>query len=350
MKHLPVNLFKVLFLVACISPVIFLVSSFSGDNAKYPGGAPAGYTGSPADGKDCKQCHGGSTTPVADWITSDIPAEGYTPGTLYNITVTVTGSGKKGFEVSPQNLSGSLLGTLQATSGTELTGGGKYVTQSSSSNANPATWTFKWTAPVAGTGEVTFYGAFTVGKPVTKTSTLTVQEAAQTFSVIASAQNSTICQGESTTLTATPDGASGTVEYLWTSDPAGFTSTEQSPVVSPQVTTTYTVTATSGSQTATDAVSVGVIVCTGIDNQLTGNQTFNIRYNHLTSALEISQNQEIVNELTANLYQVDGRLIETVKSTGNGTITIPRAKLSSGLLIVRVQSGDNTLTKKVIIP
>lgn len=349
MKHFPGNLFKVLLFAACISPVVFLVSSFSGDDAKYPGGAPAGYTGSPADGKDCKQCHGGSTTPVTDWITSNIPAEGYTPGTTYDITVTVTGSGKKGFEVSPQNLSGSLLGTLQATSGTKLTGSGKYITQTSSSNSNPATWTFNWTAPVAGTGEVTFYGAFTVSKAVTKTSTLTVQEVAQTFTVNASAQNSTICQGASTTLSATPTGAPGTVEYLWTSDPAGFTSTEQSPVVSPLVNTTYTVTATSASQTATDAVSVEVIICSGI-GQTAGNQTADIRYNRLTSALEVNGNPETTNELTATLYQADGRLIGKFRSTGNGTVTIPRSKLPSGLLIVKVQSGENTLTRKVIIP
>ena len=125
----------------CLSIVLF--GAFGGDeNSDYPSGAPAGYTGSPGDGKNCTQCHNGSASNVADWITSDIPPEGYTPGTNYSITVTVTGSGWKGFEVSPQNVPGDLLGTLTAGANNHLTGSGKYVTQNARSNANPATWSF----------------------------------------------------------------------------------------------------------------------------------------------------------------------------------------------------------------
>lgn len=155
---------------------LILLQSYSGNEIKNTGGSPAGYTGSPGDGRDCADCHGGSSSTVSNWITSDIPAEGYTPGTTYNITVTVSGSGKKGYEVSPQNTSGDLLGTLIAGTGSKLVGSGKYVTQSNASNSNPKVWNFQWTAPVAGTGEVTFYGAFTVTEPVTKLSTLTVPE------------------------------------------------------------------------------------------------------------------------------------------------------------------------------
>ncbi len=156
--------------------VVILLSAFSGQVAMYPEGAPAGYTGSPGDGQNCTHCHNGSASTVSNWITSDIPASGYLPGQMYNITVTVSGSGTKGFEVSPQNLTGTLLGTLTAGAGNKLVGSGKYVTHSSASNSNPATWTFKWTAPPSGTGPVTFYGAFTVNEPVTKLSTLTVNE------------------------------------------------------------------------------------------------------------------------------------------------------------------------------
>ncbi len=158
-----------------------LFVAFSGNNLKYPQGAPAGYTGSPADAKNCTDCHNGSATSVTGWITSDVPADGYTPGVTYNITVTVSGSGAKGFEVSPQATDGTLLGTLIAGTGSKLVGtGGKYVTQTSSSSANPKTWTFKWQAPGAGTGSVTFYGAFTVSKPVTKLSTLVIPEKVNT--------------------------------------------------------------------------------------------------------------------------------------------------------------------------
>jgi len=153
-----------------------LLSSYSGDNLRYPSGSPGGYTGSPGDGKDCTSCHGGTSSPVIGWITSDVPPGGYIPGESYTITVTVSGNGRKGFEVSPQDPDGNLLGVLTSGPGTKLVNGNAAVTQTSSSTSNPKTWTFEWIAPDAGTGKVNFYGAFTVNEPVTKTCTMTVPE------------------------------------------------------------------------------------------------------------------------------------------------------------------------------
>lgn len=233
-----------LFQIAFAGIISLLITS----NAfAYPSGAPAGYTGSPGDGHHCVSCHNGSAVTVTNWITSDIPAAGYTPGTVYNLTVTVTGSGTKGFEVSPQNPSGLQLGTLAAGSGSKLVGGTKYVTHSSSSSAATKIWNFTWTAPAAGTGAVTFYGAFTVNKPATKLSTLQVSENAATpLSATATATPPVICLGQSSQLNVIPAGGSGTYTYSWTSVPAGFTSTLQNPVVAPDVTTQYTVTVADG--------------------------------------------------------------------------------------------------------
>jgi hypothetical protein len=168
--------YTLIFGFGILAAVAILATAYSGDNADYPGGAPAGYTGSPFDGKNCTTCHGGNASNVTDWITSDVPASGYVPGNNYSITVTVTGSGKKGFEVSPQDAAGNLIGTLIAGTGSELTGSGKYITQSSSITSSPAVWTFTWTAPVAGTGDVVFYGAFALSTSTTKLSTLTIPE------------------------------------------------------------------------------------------------------------------------------------------------------------------------------
>jgi hypothetical protein len=169
---------KPIFLLVLLVSITFLLSSYSGSDPKsmYPGGAPAGYTGSPADGHNCTQCHGGSAATVQNWITSDVGPEGYLAGQTYTITVTVTGSGKKGFEVSPQNTAGDLLGSMVAGSGEKLVGSGKYVTHTSSSNSNPKVWTFQWTAPAAGSGEVTMYGAFALNTSSTKLSTLAIPE------------------------------------------------------------------------------------------------------------------------------------------------------------------------------
>jgi hypothetical protein len=167
--------FTVLFSIF-LSLIVILMASFGGSDLKNSGGAPPGYTNSPGDGLNCSHCMGGTPVAVTGWITSNIPVTGYVPGATYTISVTATGSGNKGFEVSPQDISGTLIGTLTAGTGNKLVGGGKYVTHSSAQSGNPATWNFQWTAPASGAGSVTFYGSFAVGKPNTKTTTMTVSQ------------------------------------------------------------------------------------------------------------------------------------------------------------------------------
>jgi len=240
--------------------VLFLFLAVNAIAVAYPGGSPAAKTGSPGDGSHCQSCHGGSVAAVSGWITSNIPATGYVPGTIYTITATATGSGKKGFEVSPQNASGAQLGVLAAGVGSELAGGTKYVTQSASgSTTGTAIWNFTWTAPVAGTGNVTFYGAFTVGEPNTKLSTLLVTEnAAVPLSAAASATPGLVCAGETSQLNVVPAGGSGNYTYSWTSIPAGFTSLVQNPMVTPGVNTQYIAHVLDGSLSVNAPVNVTV--------------------------------------------------------------------------------------------
>lgn len=147
-----------------LSAVILLTSQFK---SKYESGPPAGVSGSPGDAANCTACHGGSAPNTPNLITSDIPVTGYVPGATYNITATVSHAtfNKFGFQVSPQNASGQQKGTLIVNDGirTQLTGGTKYITHKTAGTAGTAnsnTWSFQWTAPVSGSGNVTFYGAF----------------------------------------------------------------------------------------------------------------------------------------------------------------------------------------------
>jgi hypothetical protein len=55
-----------------------------------------------------------------------------------------------------------------------------------------------------------------------------------------------ICQGETSQLQAIASGGSGDYNYLWTSDPPGFSSDIQNPVVEPDQTTSYSVTVNDG--------------------------------------------------------------------------------------------------------
>jgi hypothetical protein len=160
----------------CIITAITL-SLFSNSANSYPEGAPAGNTGSPADGTTCSQsgCHNGTPVTQAGIITSDVPSSGYKPGNTYNITVSLTGSGKKGFQVSPQDISGNVFGSLIAGLGTKIVGT-KYITHTAEKTANSSSWTFQWIAPAAGKGAVTFYGAFAITRNATKKSTLIILE------------------------------------------------------------------------------------------------------------------------------------------------------------------------------
>lgn len=140
-----------------------------------PTGAPAGYSGSPADGQTCGNCHGVTPTVATSGITTDIPQTGYIPGSTYTITINSTGNGRKGFQVSPQNNNGTLLGTLISGPSTQIVGS-KYITHTAAINMNPAVWTFSWTAPAKGTGNVNFYGAFVKGYSNVSTQMVTVSE------------------------------------------------------------------------------------------------------------------------------------------------------------------------------
>lgn len=233
---------KKAFTILALGLIIFGLSSF----LPYPGGAPSpyNYSGSPSDGRDCSYCHGNMTT-ATGWITSNIPVSGYVPGTTYQITATntISGSGKYGFEVSPQSVSGTLLGTLTAGTNSKVVGSGKWITQSTASSG-VSSWTFSWTAPAAGTGTVTFYGSFarSTGSAV-KNSTLVVAEGAQTLPADAGpvTGDNPVCQGSTHNYSVgTIAGATG---YVW-SVPSGASITSGQNTVS--VTVHFSNTAVSG--------------------------------------------------------------------------------------------------------
>ncbi len=164
------------FLIALISITSITISISN------PTGAPAKASGGPAEsGATCSQggCHSGTATARASVISSDIPSTGYVAGTTYNITVSITGSGAKGFQVSAQKPDKSYAGTFTAGTSNHLYAT-NYVTHSTQKTTTPATWTFKWKAPAKGAGAVDFYGAFAVTKFATYTDRYTVQESNST--------------------------------------------------------------------------------------------------------------------------------------------------------------------------
>ncbi len=139
----------------------------------YPDGPPDGMVGNPTS---CVSCHG--TFPVnsgsGSMILSGLPSAGYTPGEVYNLTLSLSQSGQSrwGFELSPVlqsrpsarggtlNVSFRTLTQLSTSTGTspEYL---KHTTQGTfgGTQNGPVSWQFAWTAPAAGSGPVIFYFA-----------------------------------------------------------------------------------------------------------------------------------------------------------------------------------------------
>jgi hypothetical protein len=220
-------------------------------------GASAARTGSPGDGGlTCTSCHSGPAAATqTGWITSNIPLGGYVPGSTYTITATATRPGhvRFGFEISPQTISGSLQGTLVLTNTieTKLVGSSKYITHTSSGTSGPGgsrSWNFNWIAPAAGTGDVTFYGAFNVTNnsgtssgDTTYKSTLIVTECAAPAQPQAITGYTSVCSGSVQNYSVPNDP--GATSYIWTL-PAGWTGAS----------TTSTIAATAGNTSGTISV------------------------------------------------------------------------------------------------
>lgn len=141
-----------------------------------------------------------------------------------------------------QTIVSGQIATLNAT------GGGVYLWSNGSTGAS---------VQVAPTATTTYTVTVTSGGNCTNSAEVTVN-VLPPATVSASAVTPVFCAGGSTQLNAVAVGGSGNYTYSWTSDPAGFTSTLSNPVVSPVVSTTYTIVVSDGTGTTTALTGVTV--------------------------------------------------------------------------------------------
>jgi PKD repeat protein len=217
-------------------------------------------------GTDVSICNGSSTTlnasggtsyswsPFSTLSSAAIPNPVATPTVTTNYTVTVTGGGCSATDVvtvtvnSVPNISVTPITICAGSSGTLTAAGapnfswapatGLSATTGSSVTASPTTTT---TYTVTGTN------AAGCTKSVFVTVTVNTPPTANAGNDI------TICNGSSTTLSASGGGT-----YSWSPSSGLSSSTIANPVASPSTTTSYTVTVTSGTCSATDVVTITV--------------------------------------------------------------------------------------------
>jgi len=159
---------KVLVCISLITCGIAYFTPKSVHSYSTPQGSPGGVTGSSGDGGvTCKNCHSmtGSPTVNNSVFTTNIPGTGYVPGQTYNCTLTVSEGSRTryGFEITAENSAKVRKGLFVVGTGTKTLSSGTRLTHTNDGIDGPAnfnTWTFKWTAPAAGTGTITFYGAY----------------------------------------------------------------------------------------------------------------------------------------------------------------------------------------------
>ncbi len=155
-------------------------SNCTNQSNNYPSGASAnlglGYTGASWDnsGRTCSQsgCHSGGTynpTTTISLLSGGVPVTQYVPGSSYTFNIRITsasGTPKYAFNAmcatSTTHININKWGTMPTGSRNTTAGGRNYVEQTSARTAtgtNPSYYSVNipWTAPVAGTGSVTFW-------------------------------------------------------------------------------------------------------------------------------------------------------------------------------------------------
>lgn len=130
------------------------------------GGSPGGRSGSTTDnGATCSTnggCHNSSSAPASqDMISTNVPSNGYAPGSGYDITINISDEGTSvwGFEMMAEDKNGLPVGAFSNNSQVNSLNSGLRATHkfASSSSSDAQTWIANWTAPASGTGSVTFY-------------------------------------------------------------------------------------------------------------------------------------------------------------------------------------------------
>ena len=215
---------------------------------------------------------GGSGTYTYSWtsvpagFTSSLQNPVVTPSVTTVYTVQVSSGGQNASSSATVTVIPTLTATATATPSYVITGG------SSQLNVNAVggtgTYTYSWTSvpagftstiqnPVVTPSATTVYTVQVTSGTQSVSSSATVTVGA-VLSVTASANPASIIQGGNSQLSAVATGGNGTYTYSWTSVPAGFTSSQQNPVVTPSVTTVYTVQVSSAGQTASSGATVTV--------------------------------------------------------------------------------------------
>ncbi len=155
--------------------------------------------------------------------------------------------------------------------------------------------------------------------------------------VTAVSSTTLLCTGQTATLTA-----GGASTYTWST-----TATTASIVISPTVTTSYTVIGTATNGCANIAVSTqSVTTCAGGIAEVSSNRSGLIVYpNPNNGSFVIEPNN--TTKQTVQIYDVTGKLVLT--QTINGKTTIDAGSLNEGIYNISLLNNEGVINKKLVI-
>jgi hypothetical protein len=203
----------------------------------------------------------------------------------------------------------------------------------------PATfwYTQEYYATTSGTGWKTRIASFSFPSPL---------------AVTATANPYTITLGSSSQLNVAATGGSSSYIYSWTSNPPGFTSNLQNPIVTPTVNTIYTANVTSGTQNASDTASVTVnlstlaviatatptVICIGNNSQLNASATGGtLSYTYSWTSIPVgftsSLQNPVVQPIVTTIY---------ISSVNDGTSTATDSATVTVIPLPTASAGNDT--------
>ena len=337
----------------------------------YNSGSPGGKSGSIGDGgSTCTQCHSGSAQSQTDWITTNIPEEGFTAGMTYTIVATGTHDGvsKFGFELTAEDGFGAKVGSFSITepSRTKFTNANHAVTHTSggtSVSGNSNTWSMDWTAP-SDLSVVKFYAAFNAANgngsstgDIIYTTSSTYDEYFAPNPMVTSVEPDHEQQGYEGELTITgneTEWASGVsdVSFVYHDDNSITFSASIITVVGEELLTVDVI--------IPEDIVIGVydvhVDELVLENGFTVDIYDDITDNYLADVVSVYPNPatdvvsiSVPNESKISIIDISGRIMGQYDNDNLSVLELDISLFNSGLYFVKVVHNGNESTKKLLV-
>jgi hypothetical protein len=118
-------------------------------------------------------------------------------------------------------------------------------------------------------------------------------------------------------------------------------------VVSPTVTTTYTVTGTNGSCSGNSVVTLNVSTCTGIENLASDNSLF--IYPNPSNGLFTISNTIETEKLEVTIINTLGQTVMIENAKNSNQLSFDLSHMSKGLYYAKVKTENGTQLFKLIV-